>query len=123
MRHEFPFLRCAQALGHQLGVICVEFQIMLDNFIQQVAAIPIHNFHLFVLENKKRGGETSPPPLNGTATISYLWPECVIRAMMSRRLSSTVEPANSARCAAVHLAFVASTALKCLRTARPRRST
>src|SRR5256886_4400290 len=41
MRHEFPFLRCAQALGHQLGVICVEFQIMLDSFIQQVAAIPI----------------------------------------------------------------------------------
>src|SRR6266446_5308171 len=65
------------------------------------------NFYLLVLENKKRGGETSPPPLNGTAAISYLWPECVIRAMMSRRLSSTVEPTNSARSAALHLACVA----------------
>jgi len=65
------------------------------------------NFHLLVPENKKRGGKTSPPPLNVTAAISYLWPECVIRARMSRRLSSTVEPANSARSAALHLACVA----------------
>ncbi len=57
--------------------------------------------------NKKKREPTSPPPLNAIAAISYLWPECVIRAMMSRRLSSTVEPANSARSAGVHLAIVA----------------
>src|SRR2546430_9272383 len=29
--------------------------------------------------------------LNATAAISYLWPECVIRAMKSRRLSRSEE--------------------------------
>ena len=39
MRHEFPFFRCPQAFGHQLGVIFVELQIVLDSFVEQVAAI------------------------------------------------------------------------------------
>jgi hypothetical protein len=38
--------------------------------------------------------------------ISYLWPECVIRAKMSRRLSGTVAPANSARSAGLHFPIV-----------------
>ena len=55
---------------------------------------------------KKKREPTSPPPLNRTAAIRYLWPECVIRAMMSRRLSATVAPANSARSAGLHLLIV-----------------
>src|SRR5260370_42524974 len=55
---------------------------------------------------QKKREPTSPPPLKGTAAISYLWPDCVIRARMSRRLSSTVEPANSARSAGLHLLIV-----------------
>jgi hypothetical protein len=38
--------------------------------------------------------------------IGYLWPECVMRAMKSRRLSATVAPANSARSAGLHLPIV-----------------
>jgi hypothetical protein len=56
---------------------------------------------------QKKREPTSPPPLKRTAAISYLWPECVIRARMSRRLSSTVEAANSARSAGLHLLIVA----------------
>jgi hypothetical protein len=55
---------------------------------------------------QKKREQTSPPPLNATAAISYLWPECVIRARMSRRLSSTLAPANSARSAGLHLLIV-----------------
>src|SRR5712691_2329977 len=55
----------------------------------------------------KKEGATSHPPLKGTAAISYLWPECVIRAKMSRRLSGTVALANSARSAGLHLLIVA----------------
>src|SRR6266850_668805 len=48
-----------------------------------------------------------PPPLNKrTAAISYLWPEWVIRAMMSRRLSTTVALANSERSDGLHLLIV-----------------
>src|SRR5260370_25681756 len=61
----------------------------------------------FLSSKQKKREPTSPPPLNATVAISYLWPECVIRAMMSRRLSGTVEPANSARSAGVHLLIVA----------------
>ena len=39
--------------------------------------------------------------------ISYLWPECVIRAMMSRRLSVTVALAKSSRSAGLILPNVA----------------
>src|SRR5690349_21516346 len=59
-----------------------------------------------VIQQEKRG-PASPPPPNRTAAIRYLWPECVIRAMMSRRLSGTVALAYSARSAAVHLPIVA----------------
>src|SRR5258708_32940021 len=57
-------------------------------------------------QKKKKGDPPPPPPLYATAAISYLWPECVIRAMKSRRLSATVEPANSARSAGLHLLIV-----------------
>src|SRR5258707_11507586 len=63
-------------------------------------------FELSTARKQKKREPTSPPPLNATAAISYLWPECVIRAMMSRRLSATVEPANSARSAGLHLLIV-----------------
>src|SRR5713226_1109433 len=59
----------------------------------------------YLIQQKKRE-PTSPPPLNRTAAIRYLWPECVIRAMMSRRLSGTVLPKNSARSAGLHLLIV-----------------
>src|SRR3989442_9241351 len=55
---------------------------------------------------KKKRGRSSPRALKGTAAISYLWPECVIRAKMSRRLSGTVALANSARSAGLHLLIV-----------------
>ncbi len=45
----------------------------------------------------------SPP----RTAIRYLWPVCVMRARMSRRLSATVAPRYSARSAAVHLPIVA----------------
>src|SRR6266404_1332132 len=56
----------------------------------------------------------TPLPTNGEASlrsplqtlISYLWPECVMRAMKSRRLSATVALAYSARSAGLHLAIV-----------------
>jgi hypothetical protein len=59
------------------------------------------------LWSKKKREPTSPPPLKRTAAISYLWPECVIRARMSRRLSGTVLAKNSARSAGLHLLIVA----------------
>lgn len=40
----------------------------------------------------KKGEQTSPPPSKRNRLDRYLWPECVIRATMSRRLSVTVEP-------------------------------
>ena len=59
------------------------------------------------LTSKKKRGPTSPPPLNRTAAIPYLWPECVIRAMMSRRLSGTCVPKKASRSAALILPSVA----------------
>ena len=60
---------------------------------------------------KKKREPTSPPLLNRTTAIRYLWPECVIRAMMSRRLSATCAPKKASRSAALHLPSVALTAL------------
>jgi len=55
----------------------------------------------------KKEGATSPPLLKANNATSYLWPECVMRAMMSRRLSGTVAFMYSSRSAGVHLVIVA----------------
>jgi hypothetical protein len=52
-------------------------------------------------------GRAAPPLDTYKRGISYLWPECVTRNRMSRRLSATVLPKNSARSAALILANVA----------------
>ena len=61
---------------------------------------------LYGISSKKEGANFAPP-LKLTAAIRYLCPECVIRIRMSRRLSATEAPANSARSAALHLLIVA----------------
>lgn len=66
--------------------------------------------HRCVIRAQKKREPTSPPPLKGTAAISYLWPECVIRAMISRRLSATVALLNTVRSAALNFPSVALTA-------------
>jgi hypothetical protein len=69
-------------------------------------------------ENRATRRDTALPsmPFRGTTCrlleryakgISYLWPECVIRARKSRRLSATVLPKNSPRSAVLILPTVA----------------
>ncbi len=84
------------ALQRPTAVALAFFELLTFNFELQ----------LLVLENKKRGSQLRPLLFVRTPAISYLWPECVIRARKSRRLSATVEPANSARSAGLHLLIV-----------------
>ena len=58
------------------------------------------------LQGKEKRELASLPLGNGIAAIRYLWPEWVMRARMSRRLSATVAPAYSARSAGLHLPMV-----------------
>jgi len=95
------FLERPQASSNSSAPVCPE-----PHRGAPTAYTELGSAHMSHQPRQKKRGPTSPPPLNPSAATSYLWPECVTRPMMSRRLSATVAPVNSARSAAVHLPIV-----------------
>ena len=75
--------------------------------------ITLTTFRINTYEKQGGGGYLAAIRIQGKRGANsllfprYLWPACVMRAMMSRRLSATEEPMYSARSAAVHLLIVA----------------
>jgi len=69
------------------------------------------NVRVALRHNSPHQRKSGPPVDTYERGISYLWPECVIRAMMSRRLSATTLPKRASRSAWLILPSVALTAV------------